>query len=115
MQTGKGRVLPLTIDDPETLRAMWMPFILSGAVFVPDVEDAGLGESIFLLLLLPGANERIPANGQVVWISAAGTAARRGIGVRLRDADGAAKSAIEQCLAKLPNADGRKLFIEERY
>lgn len=115
MQIVKGRVLPLVIDNPETLRTIWMPFILSGAVFVPDVEGACLGEAIFLLLLLPGANERISASGQVVWVNPAGTAARQGIGVRLQDADGAARSAIEQCLANLPAAEGRELFIQERF
>lgn len=115
MQILKGRVLPLVIDDSEALRAIWMPFILSGAIFVPDVEDACLGEPIFLLLLLPGASERIPAGGQVVWVNPAGTAARQGVGVRLQDKDGAARSAIEQCLANLPATEGRELFIQERF
>ena len=115
MQITKGRVLPLIIDDCASLSATWMPFILSGAIFVPDVEDACLGEPIFLLILLPGANERIAAGGRVVWINPAGTAARRGIGVRLQDLDNAAKSSIEQCLAKLPAVEGRELYLEERY
>ncbi len=115
MQIVKGRVLPLLIDNSEMLRAIWMPFILSGAVFVPDVDDACLGELIFLLLLLPGATERIPVSGQVVWVNPAGTAARRGIGVRLQDVDGAAKSAIEKCLENLPAAEGRELFMQERF
>ena len=111
MQATKGRVLPIVIDDFVTLRAMWMPFILSGAIFVPDVEDGCLGERIFLLLLLPGANERIPVSGQVVWVNPAAGAARNGIGLRLQEADAAAKSAIENCLANLPAADGPELFI----
>lgn len=111
MQIVKGRVLPLIIENSETLKAVWMPFILSGAVFVPGVEDACLGEPIFLLLLLPGANEPIPAGGQVVWVNSAGTAARQGAGVRLQDADGAARSAIEKCLENLPAAEGREFFI----
>lgn len=115
MQVVKGRVLPLVIDNSEALRAIWMPFILSGAVFVPDVEDACLGEPIFLLLLLPGATERISACGQVVWVNPAGTAARQGIGVRLQDTGGAARTAIEKCLAELPAAEGRELFIQERF
>ena len=115
MQIVKGRVLPLVIDNAETLSAIWMPFILSGAVFVPDVENACLGEPIFLLLLLPGATERIPACGQVVWVNPAGTAARQGIGVRLQDADGAARTAIEKCLENLPASEGRELFIQERF
>ncbi len=111
MRTAQGRVLPLAIDDLETLRAIWMPFILAGAIFVPDVEDACLGERVFLLLLLPGAKERIPVGGRVVWINPGGTAARQGVGVRLQESDGVARSAIEQCLENLPATGGPTLFM----
>ena len=112
MQTAQGRVLPLIIDDFETLRSIWMPFILSGAIFVPDVENAGLGERIFLLLLLPGRQERISTGGQVVWINPAGGAARQGVGVRLQDPEGATRTSIEQCLEQSPADGGQDLFIQ---
>ena len=112
MQTAQGRVLPLIIDDIETLRSIWMPFILSGAIFVPDVENAGLGERIFLLLLLPGRQERISTGGQVVWINPAGGAARPGVGVRLQDPESAARTTIEQCLEQSPADGGQDLFIQ---
>lgn len=111
MQASKGRVLPLLIDNHVTLHAMWMPFILSGAIFVPDVEDGYLGERIFLLLWLPGANERIAVAGQVIWVSPSAAASRQGIGVRLQEPDGAARSAIEGCLAQFPAAEGVELFV----
>ena len=109
MQTAQGRVLPLIIDDFETLRSIWMPFILSGAIFVPDVENAGLGERIFLLLLLPGRQERISTGGQVVWINPAGGAARQGVGVRLLSRT-ATRTSIEQCLEQSP-ADGGHICL----
>ncbi len=111
METVKGRVLPLIVENRESLRAIWMPFILSGALFVPDVKDAFLGERIFLLLLLPGDQQRIGAAGRVVWINSAATAARQGIGIRLEGGDGAAKAKIEECLAGLGQEGGRELFL----
>jgi len=106
-----GRVLPLRIGDVDTLRAMWMPFILSGAVFVPGIEDGKLGEAVFLLMLLPGANERIAASGEVVWVNPPGAAMQAGIGVRLRENDRSAFAAIEDCLADSPDDSDAALFL----
>ncbi len=114
MQSEKGRVLPIRYDDLQALRATWMPFILSGAVFVPDIDDGFLGERIFLLLLLPGARQRIAVDGRVVWVNPPGAVARRGIGVQLRETDGAAKTAIENCLQAAPADDvAQPLFLEQ--
>ncbi len=106
-----GRVLPLRIGDVGTLQAMWMPFILSGAVFVPGIEDGELGEPVFLLMLLPGANERIAASGEVVWVNPPGAAVQAGIGVRLREDDRRAFAAIENCLADSPGDGDAALFL----
>ena len=103
-QEAGGRVLPLAIDSPGTLQAMWMPFVLSGALFLPDVTDAELEQKFFLLLSLPGVQERIAVSGQVVWINPAATVMRQGIGVRLLESDGAARTAIGNCLKDVPPA-----------
>ena len=110
----EGRVLPLRIGDVDTLRAMWMPFILSGAVFVPGIKDGRLGEPVFLLMLLPGsddAHERVAASGEVVWVNPPGAAMQAGIGVRLRENDRAAVAAIEDCLADPPGDGDTALFL----
>ena len=112
VKVNEGRVLPLQIGDTDTLRAMWMPFMLSGAIFVPGVEDGSLGEQVFLLVLLPGADERIAASGEVVWVNPAGAALRPGIGVRLREDDRHARKAIENCLADCPEDDAAALYLQ---
>ncbi len=115
MRQQQGRVLPLHIDSPDSLQAMWMPFILSGGLFIPGAEAGELREKIFLLLLLPGMEERIAVGGEVVWINPAGTvsgAPLPGIGVRLLENDGAARKAIEHCLTgALPGQ--RPLYCRE--
>lgn len=111
MQTSNGRILSLLIDDHATLWAMWMPFILSGAIFVPDVEEGFLGEEIFLLLRLPGATDRISVAGQVIWVNPSVTASRQGIGVRFGQSDGGARTAIENCLEELPSTGGVEHFV----
>jgi len=114
MNHSKGRILPVAIEDRAALRGVWMPFILSGAVFVPDVEDALLGEQILLLLSLPDRHDRLAASGQVVWLSPRGAATRQGIGIRLRENGASMKSAIENCLAASPEPherQGQELFL----
>ena len=110
-QTG-GRVLPLQIEDLHTLQSMWMPFILSGALFVPGIEDGRLGEGIFLLLLLPGIQERIAISGEVAWVNPAGGALRCGIGVRLQQNEGGARSVIETRLAQCNEPADSPLYLQ---
>ena len=114
MTQTRGRVLPLQIEDLHTLQAMWMPWILSGALFVPGIEDGSLGEGVFLLLLLPGMQERVAISGEVAWVNPAGGALGCGIGVRLQQNgqnEGSARSVIENCLAECDEPADSPLYL----
>lgn len=99
---GQGFV-SLTIKDKATLYSAYMPFLRGGGMFVATPKRYALGAEVFLSLVLPDSNERLPVAGRVVWVTPLGAQSSRvaGIGVQFADgADGeAARGKIEALLA----------------
>jgi type IV pilus assembly protein PilZ len=95
------KALSLTIPDVPTLLSAYMPFLDRGGVFVPTKTLYGLGQSVMLLLTLPGESERLSVTGQVIWISPEGVSGRRmpGIGVHFSQQDYSVRDRIETLLA----------------
>lgn len=95
------KALSLTIKDTATLLSAYMPSLERGGIFVPTKERYPLGQEVFLLLTLPGENERLPVTGHVVWVSPPGVSGRRvpGIGIHFRAEDQAVRDRIETHLA----------------
>ncbi|MDX1465457.1 MAG: PilZ domain-containing protein [Halomonas sp.] len=95
------KALSLTIQDVPTLLSAYMPVLERGGIFVPTRERYVLGQEVFLLLMLPGDEERVPVTGQVVWVSPEGVAGRRvpGIGIHFSPDDQAVRDRIETLLA----------------
>ena len=85
----KPRVLSVSIKDTRTLRAAFMPFLKDTGIFVPTDHDYEMGDEVFLVLKLLGAEEYALA-GTVVWITPAGAQSSRtkGVGVQFKGPDG---------------------------
>jgi len=64
-----------------------MPFARNGGLFIPDAENYALGDPVFLLLKLPGSDNRHAVQGKVFWISPPGSSRGAGIGVRFSKQD----------------------------
>ncbi|WP_253443530.1 PilZ domain-containing protein [Halomonas sp. Y3] len=95
------KALSLNIQDVQTLLSAYMPMLERGGIFVPTRERYELGQEIYLLLTLPGENDRVPVTGQVAWVSPEGVSGRRmpGIGIHLSAGDQAVRDRIENLLA----------------
>ena len=93
--------LSLTIEDKQTLLAAYMPLLEHGGIFVPTREHYELGQSVELLLSLPGESERASLTGEVAWVSPDGVAGQSipGIGLHFRAEDQAIRDRIESLLA----------------
>lgn len=102
-------ILSLTVKDKAALFQAYMPYVKQGAVFVPTPKRYFIGDEVFLLLILPESNERLPIAGKVVWVTPAGAQGNRtaGIGVQFADTpEGeAVKGKIEAILAGILNSD----------
>ena len=77
-----------------------MPFVRHGGLFVPTNKKYDLEEEVFILLALMDEPEKIPINGEVVWVTPKGAQGNRqaGIGVQFSEADFAAATKIEEPL-----------------
>jgi type IV pilus assembly protein PilZ len=95
------KALSLTIKDEQTLLSAYMPLLERGGIFVPTRERYALGQEVYLLLTLPGDNERLPVTGEVVWVSPDCVAIRRvpGIGIHFSPEDQGVRDRIETLLA----------------
>ena len=95
------KALSLHIPDIPTLLSAYMPFLERGGIFVPTPKLYTLGQSIVLLLTLPGDDERLVINGKVAWVSPEGVTRRRmpGIGVHFKQQDHNVRDRIETLLA----------------
>lgn len=90
------KALSLTIRDDETLRSAYMPWLVHGGLFVPTEQDYRMGQRVYLLVTLPGEQERLPVDGEVVWLTPAGSSHRvAGIGVHFGSGDRALRERIE--------------------
>ncbi|MDH5821387.1 PilZ domain-containing protein [Luteimonas sp. RD2P54] len=104
--TGAGArqgILSLTVKDKAALYNAYMPYLKYGGIFVPTPKRYFIGDEVFLLLVLPESNERLPVAGKVVWVTPPGAQGNRtaGIGVQFADTgEGeAVKGKIETLLA----------------
>jgi len=77
----------LSIPDNNALARCYMPFARNGGLFIPDAENYALGDPVFLLLKLPGSDNRHAVQGKVFWISPPGSSRGAGIGVRFSKQD----------------------------
>lgn len=79
---------PLAPASTLELHQRFMPLIERGALLVSLPSAGGpipyqLGDPFYLLLQLPGSEERHPLEGTVVWVNPQGDGPRRGVGVQL--------------------------------
>lgn len=104
-------LLSVSMEDANSLRAAYMPFIVNGALFIPTPRRYSLGEEVFVLLRLMRDPRGLPLAGRVVWITPSGALGGKppGIGVQFGDQDDLVRQRIAACLADHP--DG----IEETY
>ncbi|KFF50179.1 PilZ domain-containing protein [Salinicola sp. DM10] len=98
------KALSLTIRDDDTLHSAYLAWLARGGLFVPTERHYSLGQRVYLLITLPDAHDRLPVEGEVVWLTPPGTADRvAGIGVHF-GADGQAlRERIEARLEAHPS------------
>lgn len=104
---GSNGILSLTIKSKSVLQSAYMPFLKNGGIFFPTDKEYALGEKVFLLLSLLDEPEKIPAAGEVVWITPMGAQGSRtaGVGVHFTAEDDTARKAIESHLAGMLDAE----------
>lgn len=95
------KALSLTVPDVPTLLSAYMPFLDRGGMFIPTRGLYDLGQTVYLLLMLPGESERLSLSGEVVWVSPDGVTGRRmpGIGIHFNAQDYSVRDRIETLLA----------------
>ena len=93
-------VLSLTIKDKSALYAAYMPFLISGGLFIPTNKSYQMGEEVFMLLTLLEEHEKLSVAGKVVWITPSGAQGNRaaGVGIQFSDKDDVARTKIEAIL-----------------
>jgi type IV pilus assembly protein PilZ len=96
----KHGILSLTINKKAALHAAYMPFINSGALFIPTTRCYQLADELFLLIKLLDCVEIIPVAGKVIWITPTRAQGRRvaGVGVQFIDPSESLKKRIEHFL-----------------
>ncbi|SHL97302.1 type IV pilus assembly protein PilZ [Vreelandella subglaciescola] len=106
-------VLSLDIPDVPMLLSVYMPFLDRGGLFVATHHHYALGDAVVLIMALPGENEDLTVNGQVVWISPEGVSGRRrpGIGVHFSKQDYNVRDRIETLLAGQLDTAGPSLTL----
>lgn len=97
------KALSLTIRDDDTLRSAYLAWLDNGGLFVPTRESYAIGQPVYLLVTLPGESERLPVDGEIVWLTPPGTGQRvAGIGVHFGPDDRVLRQRIEARLASAP-------------
>ena len=77
-------MIQFPVKDLATLAASFMPFVLDGGIFVPTTRVYLLGDSVYVLISLPGDAQRYPIAAKVVWVTPANAAGGRTQGVGIR-------------------------------
>ena len=62
-------VIQYEFKDPLECNLSYMPFISEGGLFIPTMNTYALGDEVDIDLTLPGRNEPLRIEGQVVWIT----------------------------------------------
>ncbi len=106
-----NKPLSLIIKDNAELHAHYMPFIESGAIFVPTKEEYNIGDKATAYLLLKQLGKKIPIQGTVVWITPdiKHTNTKAGIGIQFTGTNAEKiKQFIERMLGTLLNTPPTK-------
>jgi type IV pilus assembly protein PilZ len=99
----RPNVLSLSLKDPASVYAAYMPFLQRGGIFVPSNRPFRLAEPVFLVLSLVDRPSKYQIEGSVAWITPVGTPNKTpGIGIHLPDDDNGRnlRRAIEEILGK---------------
>lgn len=102
----KQAPIQLVINDKNELHAHYMPFIQSGAIFVPTTDEYALGDSATAHILLKEVGKKIPVTGNVAWITPNmdQQGIKAGIGIQFTGNNAAKiKQFIEKMLGSLLN------------
>ncbi|MBY0346041.1 MAG: PilZ domain-containing protein [Neisseriaceae bacterium] len=101
----RNNILQLNLRDKNALRALYMPFLRNGGIFIPTETPYKLGDEIYVLLTLTEENSRIPLQGQVVWITPKGMQGNRieGVGIKFYETEAGqqARRTLETWLGAL--------------
>lgn len=101
----RNNILQLNLRDKNALRTLYMPFLRSGGIFIPTESPYKLGDEIYVLLTLTEENNRIPLQGQVVWITPRGMQGNRtqGVGIKFYETEAGqqARRTLETWLGAL--------------
>ena len=103
--------IQLIINNKQELHAHYMPFIESGAIFVPTTDDYALGDIAAVHVLLKEVGKKIPIQGKVAWItpSTGQQGIQAGIGIQFSGANAVKiKQFIEKMLGSLLNVQPEK-------
>ena len=98
---GKKTMLMLTIKDKVVPHNIYMHFIRNGGLFMLKKTDYELGDDAFILLKIMDGAEKIPVEGEVIWVAKKGVKRPHspGVGIQFTDPDNVAKDKIETYLA----------------
>ncbi|MFM8454808.1 MAG: PilZ domain-containing protein [Gammaproteobacteria bacterium] len=100
--------ITLTIKELSALVSSYMPFLKSGGLFIPTQRKFELGHSLNLNIHLVDLQDKIQAEGKVVWVTPKGAQSNRaaGIGLEFSGANATAvRSKLEGYLATLLKTD----------
>ncbi len=96
-------ILNVVLADDNALYSAYMPFIKGGGLFAQTPNRLPLGQSVFMMVTLPGSSEKLPVPGKVCWVTPVGAQGNRpaGVGVQFDDTPEGyqLKSRIESLLA----------------
>ena len=101
----RNNILQLNLRDKNALRPLYMPFLRNGGIFIPTESPYALGDELYVVLTLTEENNRIPLQGQVVWVTPRGMQGNRiqGVGIKFYDTEAGqqARCTLETWLGAL--------------
>lgn len=97
-------VVNLQLSSVETLRRLYMPFVIGGGLFMPsNASLPAMGSELFLTLNLPRLAFREATMGKVVWLQEhedpSRQRERRGFGIQFCGLENRLRSQLESLLA----------------
>lgn len=101
-----GGVIPFNPPDKTTLYKSYMPFIKGGGLYIVTSRKYEIGTEVFLLVKMPGSNDRLPAVGRVVWVNRSGSVSHpSGVGVQFAETpeNELVKDKIDLLVAGIPD------------
>jgi len=77
----RSSVIQLAIKEKAALNSAYIPQFANGGLFIPTSRPYRLGDDVYVLLSLPGEEERFPLTGKVAWVTPAKAAGSRSQGI----------------------------------